>query len=112
MAQPNEFDFYCEEVLPGKTGVKKVYESEAVLAFYHTKPSYEKHIVIIPKEHIHDLTQTTDAHKDLLVEILDVAKKLASDYDFEKEGVRLITNMGVFQDSPHLHFHLVSGDKL
>jgi len=36
---------------------------------------------------------------------------LSKDLD-KKAGVRLVTNMGKFQDSPHLHFHLVAGKKL
>jgi histidine triad (HIT) family protein len=38
-------DFYCEEVLSGKTIVNKVYETENVLAYYHTLPFYPVHIV-------------------------------------------------------------------
>jgi histidine triad (HIT) family protein len=31
----------------------------------------------------------------------------------EREGVcRVITNLGHYQDSKHLHFHVVSGDRL
>jgi histidine triad (HIT) family protein len=33
-------DFYCDEVLSGKTQVNKVLETEYVLAYYHTKPFY------------------------------------------------------------------------
>lgn len=110
MAKPNDFDFYCEEVLTGNTPVKKIYESDRVLAFHHTKPMYKTHIVIIPKEHIHDLTHLKEDHGSLIQEIIKVAKKLSKKIDLEKSGVRLITNMGKFQDSPHLHFHLISGD--
>ncbi len=42
-------DFYCEEVLSGKTIVKKVLETDNVLAYYHTNPFYPVHIVAIPK---------------------------------------------------------------
>ena len=112
MAKPGDFDFYCEQALSGKTSIKKVYESDAVLAFHHTKPSWETHIVIIPKQHIHDLLALSSKQYDLLIEIIIVVKKLAQDLDVEQKGARLITNMGKFQDTPHLHFHLVSGNKL
>lgn len=29
-------DFYCDEVLSGKTQVKKLLETENILAYYHT----------------------------------------------------------------------------
>lgn len=31
-------DFYCDEVLNGKTQVHKVLETENVLAYHHTRP--------------------------------------------------------------------------
>lgn len=31
-------DFYCDEVLSGKTKVNKVLETENVLAYHHTRP--------------------------------------------------------------------------
>lgn len=102
-------DFYCEEVLSGKTPVEKLYESENVLAFYHTKPAYRTHIVIISKKHILDLASVNDEDLDILAEILKVARDLSKDFNKE-DGIRLITNMGKFQDSPHLHFHLICGE--
>lgn len=112
MAKIGSFDFYCGEALPGKTKVKKLYESDKVLAFYHTKPAYKTHIVIIPKEHLHDLQSLEEKHKNIIKEIMYVARDLSKKMNKENEGVRLITNLGKFQDSPHLHFHLISGEKI
>ncbi len=41
-------DFYCDEVLSGRTQVERVLETEQVLAFHHTRPYWPVHIVIIP----------------------------------------------------------------
>lgn len=104
-------DFYCAEILNGKTPITVEYESEQVLAYHHTKPSFPTHIVIIPKKHINSLV--TIQHDDFLVlmEILEVAKELVIKLKLEKDGAKIITNMGKFQDTPHLHFHLLSGEK-
>ena len=48
-------DFYCDEALSGHTPIKKVAETDNVLAFYHTKPHWPVHIVVIPKKHIPSL---------------------------------------------------------
>lgn len=112
MAEIGAFDFYCEEALSGKTKVQVVYESAYVLAFHHTKPTYEKHIVVIPKKHIHDLSQVSDADLVIVNEILKVARDILKTIDFKKSGARVITNLGVFQDTPHLHFHVIAGKKL
>lgn len=111
MAKPGDFDFYCEEVLSGKTKVKKEYESETVLAFHHTKPSYETHIVIIPKEHIRDLLHIDKSNENVLLEIMIVARDIIKEQKWGS-GMRLITNVGRYQDSKHLHFHMVGGKKV
>lgn len=104
-------DFYCEQVLSGKTEVRKVFETENVLAYYHTKPAYEKHIVVIPKKHISSLITLTEDDNDKLLELLSVVKKVASDIVSEHGACRVITNLGDYQDSKHLHWHVVFGSR-
>ena len=107
----SKYDFYCDEAISGKTPIEKLYESNNVLAFFHTRPSYETHIVITSKKHILDLPSVSDEELVILNEILKVARDLSLNLN-KKNGVRLITNIGKFQDSPHIHFHLVTGKKL
>ncbi|MDA1478011.1 HIT domain-containing protein [Bacillus changyiensis] len=105
-------DFYCEEVLSGKTKVNKVLETDHVLAYYHTKPFYPVHIVAIPKKHIPSLITLEEDDNDLLLELLGVVKEVASMVTKEKGTCRVITNLGTYQDSKHLHWHIVSGKPL
>jgi len=102
-------DFYCDFVFSGKVKVKKVKETENLLAFHHTKSGYEFHIVIVPKEHIANLTDLKDM--DLVKEVFEIAKEIVIKEGFDKTNYKIITNGGNFQDSKHLHFHLVSGGK-
>lgn len=103
-------DFYCDEVLSGKTLVDKVYESENVLAYHHTRPFWQTHIVVIPKTHVGSLLTIED--NDLLLELIDAVKRVAADVVKEKGAARVLTNLGDYQDSKHLHFHVNSGDRL
>ena len=102
-------DFYCDFVFSGKIKVNKVKETKTLLAFHHTKPSYDIHIVIVPKEHIPTLTDVKDLN--LIKEVFEVAQEIIKESKFNQTNFRIITNGGSFQDSKHLHFHLVSGDK-
>ncbi len=106
-------DFYCNEVLNGKTPVVKVMETEAVLAYYHTRPFYENHVVVIPKVHvgslISDERENTDA---LLLELFGVIKKVASDMVSKTGAATVLTNIGNYQDEKHFHLHVVSGEKI
>jgi histidine triad (HIT) family protein len=111
MTDTNKYDFYCEEALSGKTNIDILFESKDVMAFYHTKPFWEKHIVIIPKKHIKDLISVSDNDLHLIYQIIKVARDLAKDLNLN-EGVQLLTNLGKFQDTPHVHFHLTQGKKI
>ena len=99
-------DFYCEEVLSGKTEVEKVLETDNVLAYHHTRPFWETHIVVIPKRHIDNLLT---AEADILIELLGMVKKVAELILRDKGAARVLTNLGEYQDSKHLHFHVSSG---
>ncbi|TQR19655.1 HIT domain-containing protein [Psychrobacillus vulpis] len=105
-------DFYCDEVLNGKTSVNKIIETDNVLAYYHTKPFYPVHIVAIPKKHIPSLIAMDESENELLLELLRVVKDVAAKVTLENGACRVITNMGKYQDSKHLHWHIVSGSPL
>jgi histidine triad (HIT) family protein len=103
-------DFYCDEVLSGKTQVEKVLETDNVLAYHHTRPFWPTHIVVIPKTHVGSLLTIDD--NELLLELLDVAKKVAAGVVDKNGAARVLTNLGEYQDSKHLHFHVSSGTQL
>jgi histidine triad (HIT) family protein len=102
-------DFYCDEVLSGRTPVDKVFESDTVLAYHHTRPFWPVHIVVIPKVHVGSLL-TIDDNK-LLIELLDAVKSVAAKVVDEHGAARVLTNLGRYQDSKHLHFHVLSGEQ-
>ncbi|MGD6804249.1 HIT domain-containing protein [Rossellomorea aquimaris] len=105
-------DFYCEEVLSGRTPVEKVAETEDVLAYHHTKPFYPVHIVAIPKKHIASLTEIEENDHSILLELMTVIKEIAAQVLDEHKSCKVITNLGKYQDSKHLHWHIVSGEPL
>ena len=71
-------DFYCDEVLSNKIQVRKVLETDNVLAYYHTKPFWPVHVVAIPKKHIPSLITLEESDNELLLELLRVIKKVAT----------------------------------
>src|SRR6476619_2282007 len=103
-------DFYCCEVLSGRTAVKKVFETENVLAYHHTRPFWQTHIVVIPKRHISSLLAVEDSDSGLFLELFEVIKAVAKKVTEENGAARVLTNLGEYQESKHLHFHINSGD--
>ena len=70
-------DFYCEEVLSGRTPVQVVQETDRVLAYHHTRPHWPVHIVVIPKMHVPSLTDLGDAGQPILTDLLEVVQAVA-----------------------------------
>jgi histidine triad (HIT) family protein len=100
-------DFYCDSVLNGRVPVHVVAETDRVLAFEHTRPTWQMHVVIIPKQHIARLIDVTDP--TLLSELLEVAISIIRERGLADTNYKIITNGGSYQSTPHLHVHLVSG---
>jgi histidine triad (HIT) family protein len=105
-------DFYCSEILSGRTPITQVIETPAVLAFHHTRPSYPVHIVVIPKRHIASLLDLEPEDEPLLLEMLAVIRRVAAQVNAERGACRVVTNLGEYQDSKHLHWHVISGEYL
>ena len=103
--------------IPLKPG-EKIYENEYVLSFYDINPRKKIHALIIPKGEYTDLDDFIQkASEKEIFEffkgINSVAKKLNISLDNGK-GYRAIANVGEDggQEVPHLHFHLVGGEKV
>jgi histidine triad (HIT) family protein len=102
-------DFYCAEVLSGKTEVRIVRETDNVLAYHHTRPFWPTHIVVIPKRHISSLLTLEEKDGPLLLELIEVVRGVAAEVVAQEGACRVLTNLGRYQDSKHLHWHVSSG---
>jgi histidine triad (HIT) family protein len=100
-------DFYCDRVLSGREPVQILAESANVLAFEHTHPTWEIHIVVIPKQHVRQLIEVQDV--SLFGELFQVMAGIIKERGLAETNYKIITNGGSYQSTQHLHFHLVSG---
>lgn len=104
-------DIYCEQIIPGKLKVEIVFETDHVMAFHHTKPYWEHHVVIIPKDHIDSLTtypNTPDLNKDFF----EAIRVVTSIFEQKYGGCRISSNVGDYQSSKHLHWYVHQGKRL
>lgn len=104
-------DFYCDVALPNVDRLRVVEETERVLAFHHTRPSWATHIVVVPKRHIGSLTSVRSDDEDDVRELLAVVQRVASHVEQTLGAARVLTNLGRYQDSKHLHIHVYSGER-
>src|SRR5712671_1286296 len=102
-------DFYCDEVLSGRTQVDRVRETANVLAYHHTRPYWPIHIVVVPKKHISSLLTIEATDTALLLELIEVIREVAAGVVASHGACRVLTNLGNYQDSKHLHWHVSAG---
>jgi len=92
--------------------VKKLKETDKIMAFWHPKPSWENHILIVPKKQIRKLTELGEKDLPYISEAFVVAREIVEKLGWEKEGYTLSVNGGKRQEVNQLHFHLSSGKKI
>ena len=76
------------------------------MAFYHPKPSYPFHVILLPKKQIPTLIELDPNDSAFFRDLYSAMQSLVD--EFHLKSYRLIVNGGEYQDFPHLHFHLVS----
>ncbi|HWS29829.1 MAG TPA: histidine triad nucleotide-binding protein [Clostridia bacterium] len=101
---------FCK-IAAGEIPCKKAYEDDTVLAFYDIAPQAPKHVLIIPKKHIGDVTKLKEDDRELWFHMAEVANRLVKELGIDESGFRLVTNVGADggQSVPHLHLHVLGG---
>lgn len=104
---------FCQ-IASGKIPSQKVYEDEDVYAFHDITPVAPTHILVIPKKHLVSVMDVLEEDVQLAGKILFATKKIAKQLELDKEGFRVVNNMGEDggQTVHHLHFHLLAGRTL
>ena len=105
-------DFYCDKILKGLLEVPVYLQNEQVFAFHHTNPLWEHHVVLLPKRHIESLISLEESDNELLLELMRTAKQIATDFMARFGACRVYTNLGTYQSSKHLHWHIGAGEQL
>ena len=108
----NEF-LFCK-IVNGEIPANIAYEEELLLAFDDIDPKAPIHKLIIPKQHIATLNDTTDKHKALLGHMIHTATILAKGLGIAESGYRTVMNCN--QDGGqtvfHIHLHLLGQRQL
>jgi len=86
--------------------VHRLRETETLLAFYHPKPAYKFHVILIPKQAVTTLLNLDSKNTTFLSDLIATVQSLVNEYQLT--AYRLIINGGEYQDFPQLHFHLIS----
>ncbi len=103
---------FCK-IRDGEIQSKKFYEDENSFIIADINPRAKKHYLFIPKKHYALLSEQTQQDAQILGKMLNKISDLAKELEIEN-GYRLIINQGEDggQEVPHLHIHILGGEKL
>ncbi len=91
--------------IPFAIPVKRLRETDTLLAFSHPKPAYPFHVILMPKKAIRTFSDL-EPTSPFLADLVTAAQSLVAENHLS--AYRLFVNGGDNQEFPHLHFHLVS----
>ncbi len=102
---------FCK-IIAGEVPAEMVLETDTVVAFRDLAPQAPTHVLVVPRQHLADVTDLAAAAPDVLAEMVDLAQRIADD---ECDGqFRLIFNTGprAGQSVFHAHGHIIGGADL
>ena len=88
-----------------------VLENDEFIAFHDINPKAPVHILAIPKIHVDSFDELNPS---LMANMTKFIQDIAKEFQIDKSGYRVITNIGDDggQEVKHLHFHILGGAKL
>ncbi len=103
------------KILNDEIPCKKVFENEHVLAFEDINPQAPIHILVIPKNpYVSAVDFAHTGNEKDIVSLMKAVGEIAQQLNIEKEGFRIVSNVGENggQEVPHLHLHILAGEKI
>lgn len=88
--------------------LKRIQESSEYVAFYHPKPTYDHHMVIVPKKPIPNVF-VLGTYPRYAAALFCAAQDIVADLHWKPGSYVLCANGGPRQDVPQVHFHLYDG---
>ncbi len=104
--QQTEACFFCE-VAKGNVPVVKIYESNSLLAFLDINPAVLGHTLLIPKQHVSDLSQVSNQLWQEMLQALQAIRHAFFALGFEGINVIFSEGLAAGQRVAHFCFHII-----
>jgi len=80
--------------------IKRLRETETLMAFYHTNKSYQFNVLIAPKKAVASLEEFDSTDTNFLTDLYSTLQSLVDEFHLAEGAYRLIVNGGEYQDFP------------
>ena len=90
-----------------------LFENETLVVFRDINPQAPVHLLIVPKKHIRSINDLEDEDRNIVSEVIMIAREMAKKEGVDSSGYNLLFNVerGGGQVIFHLHLHLLGGFK-
>jgi histidine triad (HIT) family protein len=97
-----------EKIIAKEIPAKIIWEDDDAIAFHDVNPQAPVHVLIVPKRVIPRLADAKEKDREVLGQLLLVARDIARKLDLST-GYRVVINNGpdAGESVPHLHVHLL-----
>ncbi len=108
---------FCK-IIAGVIPSPRVYEDESIVCIRDIQPHAKKHLLVIPKQHIHSLNEAfpegAAGEIELMGRLLKVGVHVARLEGIADTGFRSVFNTGKngTQTVFHIHLHILGGEML
>lgn len=92
--------------------VKRIKETDKAIAFWHSKPFWENHMLIVPKAPIKSLICITEANASYVAGVYTLLADVIKELGWGNEEYSTLINGGKRQEVGQLHLHLFKGREL
>jgi histidine triad (HIT) family protein len=101
---------FCK-IVNGDTSTQFLYENDTLVVFKDINPHAPVHLLIVPKKHIRSINDLKQDDKNIVSEMITIARDMAKKESISKSGYKLFFNVerGGGQLIFHLHLHLIGG---
>jgi len=101
---------FCK-IVNGDTSTQFLYENDTLVVFKDINPHAPVHLLIVPRNHIRSINDLTQDDKNIVSEMITIARDMAKKESISSSGYKLFFNVerGGGQFIFHLHLHLVGG---
>ncbi|MBV8301129.1 MAG: histidine triad nucleotide-binding protein [Candidatus Dormibacteraeota bacterium] len=104
---------FCR-IVAGEIPATVVIDEPELIAIRDVNPQAPTHVLVLPKEHIESAAELSAEHRDLWAAILAAAQHVAQADGIDRDGYRLVANIGRAggQTVQHLHLHVLGGRQM
>ena len=101
---------FCK-IVNGDIPTQFLYENDTLVVFKDINPHAPVHLLIVPRKHIRSINDLTQDDKNIVSEMITIARDMAKKESISSSGYKLFFNVerGGGQIIFHLHLHLVGG---